>query len=76
MEGRTNELTEPMARVQRRLGRSLAGFLRERYHDQGATLAEIGAELGVSEATVSRWMSRSGIERRFPGQRVVKTAEV
>jgi len=63
------ELTRPMRRTQARLGRSLEAELRDRYDARGQTLAEIAAALGVSEATVSRWMARLGIEARFPGQR-------
>lgn len=60
-------LTGPMRRVEKRLGRPLADELRERYETQ--TLAEIATALGVSEATISRWMARLGVEARFPGQR-------
>lgn len=63
------EMTRPMLRTQARLGRSLADELRERYLERGETLAEIGSVLGVSEATVSRWLVRVGVEARFPGQR-------
>lgn len=68
-DGRTNEMTRPMLRIQARLGRPLAEALREMYLERGMTLAEVGAELGVSEASVSRFLSRLGIEARFPGQR-------
>jgi DNA-directed RNA polymerase specialized sigma subunit len=56
-----------MLRVERRIGRSLEEFLAERYLVANQT--QIAAELGVSNATVSRWMSELGIEARFPGQR-------
>lgn len=64
---RTTELTRPMQRVEERLGRPLDGFLRERY--AAGTLDDIATELGVDRSTVSKWMDRLGIERRFPGQR-------
>lgn len=38
--------------------------LRELYHDQGKTLSEVGAVLGVSGASVYEYMERHGIERR------------
>lgn len=62
-------LTGPMRRIEQRVGRSLEAELRDRYEARGQTLADIGADLGVSQATVSRWMARLGIEARFPGQR-------
>lgn len=56
-----------MVRVERRIGRPLEEFLAERY--QVATQEKIADELGVSGATVSRWMGELDIETRFPGQR-------
>lgn len=73
MNAATN-MTGPMRRTEARLGRPLMDEIRERYETQGQTLAEIGAALGVSEATVSRWMVRLGIEARFPGQRKAAVA--
>lgn len=61
------ELTGPMRRVEQRVGRPLVDEIRVRYETQ--TIAEIAEALGVSEATISRWMARLGIEARFPGQR-------
>jgi transposase-like protein len=65
---RSNE-TEPMRRVQARLGRPLKDFLVQRYITDGCTTTEIAAELGLNAVTVTRWMRRLGIELRFPGQR-------
>lgn len=68
---RTNEnsMTWPMRRTQARLGRPLADLFQEWYVEQGMTLAEVGEKMGGrSEATMSRWMARLGIERRFPGR--------
>lgn len=62
-------LTGPMQRTQAALGRPLRDELVDRYENQGQTTTEIGAALGVSGATVSRWMARLGITARFPGQR-------
>lgn len=56
-----------MVRTEARLGRSLEDFLRDRYAT--ATQTQIASELGVSNATVSRWMRELGIEPRLPGQR-------
>lgn len=56
-----------MLRVEERIGRPLEEYLAERY----ATLTQpqIAEELGVSGASVSRWMRELEIETRFPGQR-------
>lgn len=56
-----------MLRVEARIKRPLEEYLAERY--QVATQTAIAAELGVSNASVSRWMQELGIEARFPGQR-------
>lgn len=56
-----------MRRVEARIGRPLEEFLAERY--KVATQTQIAEELGVSNASVSRWMSELAIEARFPGQR-------
>lgn len=56
-----------MVRLEARLGRPIEDYLRERYLTAGQV--EIASELGVSNATVSRWMRELGIEPRLPGQR-------
>ena len=56
-----------MLRVEARLGRPLETYFAERY--ETLTQPQIAEELGVSGATVSRWMAELGIEARFPGQR-------
>lgn len=53
-----------MRRLEARLGIDLEAFLRSRYVDQGKTQQEIAAELKIDVATVSRYMSRLGIETR------------
>lgn len=56
-----------MVRVEARIGRTLEEYFADRY----ATLTQpqMAGELGVSDASVSRWMRELGIETRFPGQR-------
>lgn len=56
-----------MVRVEARLGRSLEDYLAEKY--QTLTQPQIAAELGLSDATISRWMRELDIEARLPGQR-------
>lgn len=56
-----------MLKVERRIGRPLEVFLAEAY--QAKTQNQIAEELGVSTASVSRWMQELDIEARFPGQR-------
>ena len=65
---RSNE-TEPMRRVQARLGRPLKDYLTERYITDGWTTTEIASELGLHAVTITRWLRFFGIELRFPGQR-------
>ncbi len=54
-----------MRRLEQRRGIDLDTFLRLRYETEGRTQQEIAAELGIDVATVSRWMSRLGIETRL-----------
>lgn len=56
-----------MLRVEARIGRSLEAFFEDRY--QAATQEQLASELGVSTASVSRWMRELGIETRLPNQR-------
>ena len=69
MSDERNNETDPMRRVRSRLGRPLEDYLAERYEQDGLTTTEIGHELGLSSATVRRWLMHYGIELRFPGQR-------
>lgn len=62
-----------MLKVERRIGRPLEEFLAERY--QARTQTQIADELGVSNASVSRWMAELGIEARFQGQRPPSSTE-
>lgn len=57
--------TRGMRRLEARLGIDIAAFLQRRYVDEGATQASIAEELRVDVATVSRWMTRLGIETRL-----------
>ena len=54
-----------MRRIETRRGIDLEVFLRERYEVHGRTQQEIADELQIDVATVSRWMSRLGIETRL-----------
>ena len=57
--------TRGMRRLEARLGIDLHAFLSRRYVDEGATQQAIADELKVDVATVSRWMTRLGIETRL-----------
>lgn len=61
--------TKAMLVLEHRLGEPMEDYLRRRYLDEGATTNQIGDELGLNNATVSRWLGSLGIEARFPGQR-------
>lgn len=56
-----------MLRVEDRIGRTLEDYFEDKY--QTLTQAQIAEDLGVSGASVSRWMRELDIEARFPGQR-------
>lgn len=60
-----------MQLVEHRLGRPLDEVLTELYIDQGMTVKQVAAEIGVSTASVSRWMSELGIQARYIGTRKV-----
>jgi transcriptional regulator with XRE-family HTH domain len=60
-----------MLRTERRIGRPLEVFLAERYRER--TQEQLAEELGVSTASVSRWMRELDIEARSPGQRPPET---
>jgi hypothetical protein len=53
--------------IERRLGVPLEQWIADRYA-AGATQEEIGAELGIEGATVSRWMRELGLEARYSGR--------
>lgn len=54
-----------MRRLEQRRGIDLVEFLTDRYQVQGKTQQEIADELSIDVATVSRWMSKLGIETRL-----------
>ena len=54
-----------MRRLETRLGIDLDAFLRNRYEAEGKTQQQIADELRVDVATVSRWMTKLGIETRL-----------
>jgi DNA-binding transcriptional regulator LsrR (DeoR family) len=61
-----------MRRLETRMGIDLVVFIRDRYEVQGRTQQEIADELKVDVATVSRWMTKLGIETRlFASERAV-----
>jgi 5-methylcytosine-specific restriction endonuclease McrA len=45
-----------------------AARLEQLYHDEGLTQAEIGRELGITQAAVSRRMRRAGVGTRAVGR--------
>lgn len=55
--------------MEHRLGEPIESYLTRRYVTDGATTLVIGAELGLNNATVSRWLAALGIETRLTGQR-------
>ena len=63
-----------MQLVEHRLGRPLEEVLADLYVDQGMTVKQVAEELGVSSASVSRWMSELGIEARYIGTRKAAVA--
>jgi DNA-binding MurR/RpiR family transcriptional regulator len=50
-----------MRQVEERIGRSLTIYLQDAYNDRQLSMVQIGTELGVDKATVSRWMRALGI---------------
>lgn len=63
-----------MQLVEHRLGRPLEDVLTELYVDQGMTVKQVATELGVSGASVSRWMSELGIAARYIGSKKAAVA--
>lgn len=56
-----------MLRVEARIGRPLEDYFAEKYPTM--TQPQMAEDLGISGASVSRWMQELGVEARFPGQR-------
>lgn len=61
----TDGRTRGMRRLETRLGIDLRAFLSDRYETEGKTQQQIADELKVDVATVSRWMTKLGIETRL-----------
>jgi len=53
--------TRGMRQVEETLGRPIYIYLQDAYNDRGLSMTQIGAEIGVDKATVSRWMRQLGI---------------
>jgi hypothetical protein len=66
--------TPGMEVVQRRAGRPIADILQDLYVTREWTLAEVGDEIGVDAATVSRWLRKHGIQTRVIGHKKRRTA--
>lgn len=56
--------TREMQRLEARLGKPMDEILRDLYIEQGMTLVEVGAALGITAGAVSRWLAHFGIETR------------
>ncbi len=57
-----------MQRVEARLGKPMDRILRELYVEQGLTLEQLGAVLGITKGAASRWLERFDIETRRGGR--------
>jgi DNA-binding MurR/RpiR family transcriptional regulator len=57
----TTGSTKGMQQVEANLGQPLQMYLQDAYNDRRMSMAEIGVELGVDKATVSRWMKQLGV---------------
>ena len=65
-----------MQLVEHRLERPLEEVLTELYHGEHLTVKQVGERLGVSGASVSRWMAELGIEARYIGPERVPPEKV
>jgi predicted GNAT family acetyltransferase len=68
------DTTPGMEVVQGRSGRPIADLLQDLYVTRELTLAEVGAEIGVDAATVSRWLRKHGIQTRVIGHKKRRSA--
>lgn len=57
--------TRGMKKLEARLGIDVPERLRLRYVDEGRNQDDIATELGIDVSTVSKWMTRLGIETRI-----------
>lgn len=56
--------TKYMLRVEESLGLNLEEYLREEYHNNKKTIAEISKDIGVKNATLKSWFGKLGIPTR------------
>ena len=49
------------------MGKPMDAILRELYVEQGLTLEQMGAVLGITKGAASRWLERFGIRARRGG---------
>ncbi len=68
--------TKEMQLAEARLGRPIDAFLHELYVEQGLTVEEVGAALGITKGAASRWLERFGIRTRRGGPRRISEEEV
>jgi len=61
--------TRGMQVVEERVGRPIAQFLQDEYVVRERNQWEIAQEVGVDEATISRWLRSFGIPTRVIGHR-------
>jgi DNA-binding MarR family transcriptional regulator len=61
--------TREMQELEATHGKPIEDILRDLYVVGGLTVEQVGAELGVTQGTVSRWLDRVGIAARRPGPR-------
>jgi transposase len=67
--------TKGMVALEQRLGRPVEEIVRERYVEQGQSMAEVALFLGIDISTLSRWMVRFGIPARiFASERPERVA--
>lgn len=51
------------------MGKPIDQLLRELYVDQGLTVEQVGAVLGITKGAASRWLERFAIRTRRGGPR-------
>jgi hypothetical protein len=56
-----------MRQVEERIGQPLRLYLLDAYIVRERSMRQIGTEIGVDVATVSRWMRQLGIPPRYVG---------
>ena len=49
------------------MGKPMQAILHDLYVEQGLTLEQMGAVLGITKGAASRWLERFGIEARRGG---------